>query len=77
MCPQLFGTMATAVAFTFGHENFGKLWGVLYMIAGCMNFGLAALSELAKSLGTYWNINLGKFCMFQFYDMSSWSCPEN
>ncbi|KAJ1470100.1 hypothetical protein T484DRAFT_2101540 [Baffinella frigidus] len=26
--PSWLGTMATTVAFTFGHSNFGKLWGI-------------------------------------------------
>mmetsp|Transcript_40378 Transcript_40378/g.99170 ORF Transcript_40378/g.99170 Transcript_40378/m.99170 type:complete len:558 (+) Transcript_40378:58-1731(+) len=53
----LFGTMATEVAFTFGHENFGKLWGVLYLTAGVLNFTIAPLSHIAKELGTFWTIN--------------------
>jgi len=53
----LFGTMATTVAFAFGHGNFGKLWGLLYIVSGCLNFGIAPLAMLAKTLGSYASIN--------------------
>ena len=54
----LFGTMATTVAFSFGHGNFGKLWGLLYAVSGCFNFGIASLAMLAKTMGSYLAINV-------------------
>jgi hypothetical protein len=53
----LFGTMATTVALSFGHGNFGKLWGLLYAVAGCFNFGIAPIAMLAKTIGSYFLIN--------------------
>lgn len=43
----LFGTMATEVAFTFGHENFGKLWGILYCVSGLLNACITQIGKLA------------------------------
>ena len=42
--------MATTVAFTFGHGNFGKLWGMLYFVAGLLNFAIGPLAYLAANL---------------------------
>ena len=53
----LFGTMATTVALSFGHGNFGTLWGLLYAVAGCLNFGIAPIALLAKTIGSYFLIN--------------------
>jgi hypothetical protein len=53
----LFGTMATLVAWSFGHANFGKLWGLLYILSGLLNFCIAPLALLAKTLGSFLSIN--------------------
>ena len=54
----LFGTMATTVAFTFGYDNFGKLWGTLYAISGLFNFSIEPLAVLAQKQETFYWINL-------------------
>eukprot|EP00960_Hanusia_phi_P062703 765235-Hanusia_phi.AAC.2 len=54
----LFGTMATTVAFTFGYDNFGKLWGTLYAISGLFNFCIEPLAVLAQRQQTFHWINM-------------------
>jgi hypothetical protein len=66
----LFGTMATTIAFAFGHGNFGKLWGLLYAVSGLANFTIAPLALLAKAMGSYMHINAATFavsCFLMFY----------
>jgi hypothetical protein len=53
----LFGTMATTVAVYFGHGNFGKLWGLLYLVSGLFNLCIAPIVLLAKTMGSYLYIN--------------------
>ena len=58
--------MATTVAWTFGQANFGKLWGLLYLVSGLLNFCIAPLALLAKSLGSYHAINVASLAVSVF-----------
>jgi hypothetical protein len=60
------GSMATTVAWTFGQANFGKLWGLLYLVSGLLNFCIAPLALLAKSLGSYHAINVASLAVSVF-----------
>jgi hypothetical protein len=77
----LFGTMATTIAFAFGHGNFGKLWGLLYAVSGIANFCIAPLALLAKTQGSYLQINtatlvVSGFLMLYSYWLRQQEVPE-
>mmetsp|Transcript_9121 Transcript_9121/g.22480 ORF Transcript_9121/g.22480 Transcript_9121/m.22480 type:complete len:486 (+) Transcript_9121:54-1511(+) len=68
----LFGTMATTVAFTFGHSNFGKLWGMLYFIAGMLNFCIGPLAYLSNQWMSFDPINYATLGVSVFLLVYPW-----
>jgi hypothetical protein len=48
----------------YRHENFGKLWGILYCVSGLLNACIGVIAKQAAVEGTFFYINcalLGNF----------------
>jgi hypothetical protein len=50
----LFSVMATYVAVKWGFENFGKLWGIIFLFGGIINIGI---NFIVDAIGNYLDDN--------------------
>jgi hypothetical protein len=61
----LFSAMSNFVVESFGFDNFGKLWGLVFSIAGIINIGLYFLTKMVFELlnGNFFYANLSLTCI--------------
>lgn len=72
--PVVFGYWATFVIVKFGTMNYGTLFGIIALAAGCVNFAAGPLDNYTAQAGSYFWVYIGFLCVtpiFVWYPLGS------
>eukprot|EP01119_Soliformovum_irregulare_P017872 TRINITY_DN5375_c0_g2_i1.p1 TRINITY_DN5375_c0_g2~~TRINITY_DN5375_c0_g2_i1.p1 ORF type:complete len:457 (-),score=105.61 TRINITY_DN5375_c0_g2_i1:78-1448(-) len=73
--PFIYGVWGATIAYRFGLENYGFLYGLISIFAGCLNFAATPLSDMAVAANSFFAVNIGFLvvnCLLVIYPAIVW-----